>query len=181
MGDGFLKAVDSDMEAVPVGEVTASTDEERIMKVMAHMFLRVWTRMALESGYRLASKPSQFAIGNYGGQMRWSLNESMDFGSIDKLELGASFGRKHMLVGEIYEVKKQRRTRLFFSLEEEQLRSQPVMVNYLVYDVPMKDFDLKGMVSALKPALSKWLETITGRSDGPLWKYCKDELECVGV
>jgi len=181
MGDGLLRAVDSDMETIPIGDVTASTDEEHAKKVMAHMFLRLWTRMALESGYKLRASPSQFAIGNYGGQMKWTLNESVDFKSVDRLELGTSFGRKHMLVGETHEVKKQPRARLFFSLEEEQMKSQPVMVNYLVYDVPLKDFDLKGMVSALKPALPKWLETITSSSDGPLWKYCKDELECVGV
>jgi len=181
MGDGLIRAVESDMETIPADDVSASTDDERIKKAMAHMFLRLWTRIALESGFRLTAKPSQFTIGNYYGQMKWALNESVDFESVDRLELGASFGRKHMLVGETYEIKKQSRARLFFSLEEEQVKSQPVMVNYLVYDVPLKDFDLKGMVSALKPALPKWLETITSSSDGPLWKYCKDELECVGV
>ena len=38
------------------------------------------------------------------------------------------------------------------------------------------------MVSdALKGAMPKWFETVMTRTDAPLWGYCKESLECVGV
>ncbi len=181
MSDGLLKAVDGDMATVPVGDIAADDEGERAVKLLVHAFLRVWTRFVLESGYRLRCTPPQYTLGNYAGKMNWSLNETVDFGSMTRMDLGAKLGRRHMLVAEMYRIKGEQKARVFFSLEEEQVKGQPVFVNYLVYDTPTKDFDIKGMVAALKPALPKWLETITKRNDGPLWKYCKDELECVGV
>lgn len=173
--------VDADIETIPPVVSKGDTERDRTMKIIAHAFLRLWTRMALESGFRLRLQPTQFSLGSYEGQMKWSLSESVDFKHIPQLELGGKFKKKHALVAETYELKGEDRVRLFFALEEEEVKNRPVLVNYLVYDIDMKHFDVKEAVESLKPALPPWLETITTADDAPLWNYCKEKLECVGI
>ena len=182
MADGLLKQVDADILTIP--SVTMSkgdTERDRIMRLLAHTYLRLWTRLALESGFRLRLSPMQFVLGTYEGQMKWHLNEAVDFKRIAQLELGGKFKKKHGLVAETYELKGEDRVRLFFALEEEEIKNRPVLVNYLVYDVAMNEFNVKAAVEALKPVLPAWLETITSADDAPLWDYCKEKLECVGI
>lgn len=181
MTEGLLKAVDEDISSIPVSEVRGANDRDRIMKLFAHAFLRLWTRLALESGQRLKLSPSQFVLGSYEGQMRWTLNESVDYKGIAHIELGATFRKRHALIGETYIVKGDERARMFFALEEERIKDRPVYVNYLVYDVPMKEFDIVQAIAGLRPILPSWLETITTAEDGPLWTACKEKLECVGI
>ena len=181
MAEALLKSVDADMEAIPVVIAKGDSDRDRVMKLLAHAFLRLWTRLALESGTRLKMVPSHFTLGMYDGQMRWTLNETVDYKSVSQLEIGMTFRRKHALKAETYVLKGDERARLFFSLEEEKVRNQPVFVSYLVYDAALKDFDLKAAIAALKPSLPKWLDTIMTGDEKPLWHHCKEELECVGL
>jgi hypothetical protein len=182
MTDGLFKQVDADIATIPtVTMAKGDSERDRIMKLLAHAYLRLWTRLALESGFRLRLSPMQFVLGTYEGQMRWHLNESIDFKRIAQLEMGGKFKQKHGLIAETYSLKGEDRVRLFISLEEEEVKNRPVLVNYLVYDEAMKAFDVKAAVDALKPVLPSWLETITSADDGPLWDYCKQKLECVGI
>jgi hypothetical protein len=181
MVEGFFKSVDADMETIPPVDAKGDTERDHAMKLLAHVFLRLWTRLALESGFRLRIQPTQFSMGSYDGQMKWNLNDTVDFKRIPQLELGGKFKKKHALVAETYELKGEDRVRLFFALEEEEVRNRPVLVNYLVYDNDLKSFDHRAALEALKPALLPWLETITTADDNPLWDFCKDNLECVGI
>lgn len=182
MPDSLSKMLDADVATIPA--VTVSKDDtqrDRVMKLLAHTYLRLWTRLALESGFRLRLSPMQFVLGSYEGQMKWHLNESVDFKRIAQLEIGGRFKKKHGLIAETYELKGEDRVRLFFALEEEEVKNRPVLVNYLVYDASMKEFDVKAIVDALKPVLPAWLETITSADDDPLWDFCREKLECVGI
>jgi hypothetical protein len=181
MAESLSNLVDEDMGTIPAVISKDDTERDRTMKILAHAFLRLWTRLALESGFRLRLQPTQFSLGTYEGKMIWHLNDSMDFKRVPQLELGGKFKKRHSLVAETYELKGEDRVRLFFSLEEEEIKNRPVPVSYLVYDIDMRNFDVRSAVDALKPALPAWLETITTADDGPLWSYCKENLECVGI
>jgi hypothetical protein len=181
MSDALLKAVDGDMSLIPVASVKGNTQRDRVMKLMAHMLLRIWTRMALESGQKLSMSPSQYVLGSYDGQMRWALSESVDYKGISQLSVGGIAKRRYSLVAETYILKGDERIRLMFSLEEERVKNKPVYVNYLVFDAALEDFDLNAAIASLKPVLPKWLETILATDDRPLWDYCDAQLECVGI
>ena len=181
MSEEIVSTIEQDMGAVDPEKLSTQESVERSMKLIAHVFLRLWTRFAIETGQKLTLTPFQHSLGIYHGQMNWVLNESFNFAELPQMELGASYGRKHALVAELYRSNDQDRARVFFSLEEEEVKGQPVSVNYLVYDSTVNDFSLESLVEALKPAVPKWLETIMSRSDGPLWEYCKGNLECVGI
>jgi hypothetical protein len=181
MSEGLMKSVDADIESIPFAQVKGSSERDRAMKLFAHGFLRLWTRLALESGQRLKMAPSQYVLGNYEGHMRWSLNENVDYKGIAHIEMGATFRKKHALIGETYILKGDERARLFFSLEQEKVKERPVFVNYLVFDAPLAEFDIVKAFAGLKPILVGWIETMTSGEDDALWKVCKETLECVGI
>jgi len=181
MPEEFTKAVDADLSNLQTHDVPASTEHERAMKLMAHMFLRLWTRFAIETGQRLSMSPSQYSMGNYEGKMKWVLNEAVDFRSLDRIELGGNYGRAHALIVEMFSHKGVDRVRLVFALEEEQVRGAPVFVNYLVHDSTLVDFRVEKAFHALRPALASWSESVLKKEDDPLWNFCKDKLECVGA
>jgi hypothetical protein len=181
MVEGVTKLVETDMAGIPVGSVTAPTERDRVLKILAHAYLRLWTRLALESGQKLKLAPSQYVLGTYEGQMNWNLNEAVDYRGLAQLQMGATFRKTHMLVSETYILKGEERVRVFFALEDERVKGKPVFVDYLVYDAPVGEFDLAKVIDALKPLLPNWLETITTADDGPLWKACEEKLECVGI
>jgi len=181
MTGAFLKSFEADMSSLPSVDSGADTQRDKVMKSLAHAYLRLWTRLALESGQRLTMSPSQFALGTYEGQMRWALNDGMDYREMTQLSMGATFRKRHSLVAETYIVKGEERGRLFFSLEDEKVKGRPVFVSYLVYDAPMAGFSVAAAMDALKPVLPAWLETITTADDKPLWSACEGLLECVGI
>jgi len=181
MAGSLLKSFEADISQMPRVEEGTDTPRDRVMKSLAHAYLRLWTRLALESGQRLTLSPSQFTMGTYEGQMRWVLNEGVDYKGISQLSMGATFRKKHSLVAETYVVKGDERARVFFSLEEEKVKGRPVFVSYLVYDAPLREFNAVAAMEALKPVLPAWLETITSADDKPLWSACDDLLECVGI
>ncbi|OGS44686.1 MAG: hypothetical protein A3K76_01975 [Euryarchaeota archaeon RBG_13_57_23] len=181
MSEGLSKLVEADMSQIPKVVGKGGSDRDRVMKLLAHAFLRLWTRIALESGQKLTMSPSQFVVGTYEGQMRWVLNETVDYRGIAQLSLTGVARRRYVLTGETYIQKGEERGRMVFALEEEKVKDRPVYVNYLVYDAPLTEFDINGALENLKLVVPKWLETIMSNDDGPLWNACKDQLECVGV
>ncbi len=181
MVGSLLKSFETDISQIPKVEGKSDTPRDKVMKSLAHAYLRLWTRLALESGQRLTLSPSQFTLGTYEGQMRWILNESVDYKGISQLSMGATFRKRHSLIAETYVLKGEERARLFFSLEEERVRGRPVLVCYLVYDSPLGEFNIAAAMEALKPILPAWLETITSADDKPLWSACDGLLECVGI
>jgi hypothetical protein len=181
MSEEIVSTFEQDMGAVDPARLKADEDVEKTMKLIAHVFLRLWTRIAIETGQKLTLTPFQHSLGMYHGQMNWILNESFNFGELPQMELGTAYGRRHALVAEMYRLNDQDRARIFFSLDEEEVKGRPVSVNYLLYDSTTKDFSLDALVGALKPVVPKWLETVMGRADGPLWEYCKQNLECTGI
>jgi len=181
MPEDLVKSVEQDMQQIPYDDVSASTERENAMKLAAHMLLRLWTRFALETGRKLDMAPSPHALGMYEGKMNWALNETANYRTMDRIELGGSFGRRHALIAEVYSQRGDDRIRLVFSLEEDEVRGKPVFVNYHVYDAPLAEFRVEKAVHALRPALKSWFETIVTASDAPLWGYCSEKLECVGV
>jgi hypothetical protein len=181
MSEALLKAVDSDMSQIPVASAKGDTPRDRVMRLLAHMLLRVWTRMALESGQKLSMSPSQYVLGTYDGQMRWTLSESVNYKGISQLSISGIAKRRYSLAAETYVLKGDERIRLMFSLEEEKVKNKPVYVNYLVFDAALEGFDLGAAIASLKPVLPKWLETIVTLDDKPLWDYCDSQLECVGI
>ncbi len=99
MPENLSKAIDADITTIPAVTVSkGDTERDRVMKLLAHTYLRLWTRLALESGFRLRLSPMQFVLGTYEGQMKWHLNESVDFKRIAQLELGGKFKKKHGLI-----------------------------------------------------------------------------------
>lgn len=181
MAEALMKMLDADMAQIPPVLSKGETDRNRTMKILAHAFLRLWTRLALESGQRLNLSPSQFVLGTYEGQMKWILNDTVDYKGIAQFGLGGTFKRRHSLIAETYVQKGEERVRLFFALEDEKVKNKPVFVNYLVYDSSLKDFDLNSALSVLKQVIPQWIETIMTADDKPLWSTCKEKLECVGI
>jgi hypothetical protein len=113
--------------------------------------------------------------------MRWNLSETVDYKGIAQLGIAGTSRRHHSLIAETYMVKGEERARWFFALEEEKVKNRPVFVNYLVYDVPLNEFDLSKAVAGLKQVFTQWLESVSTGDDKPLWNMCKEKLECVGV
>jgi len=169
------------MSQIPQVTGKGGSDRDRVMRLLAHSFLRLWTRIALESGQKLTMSPSQFVVGTYEGQMRWVLNETVDYRGLAQLSLTGVARRRYVLTGETYIQKGEERGRMIFALEEEKVKDRPVYVNYLVYDATLAEFDINGVLENLKLVVPKWLETIKSNDDGPLWNACKDQLECVGI
>ena len=180
MSDDISQAFRTDVTTIPLPTSDAGDDSERAVQLMAHVFLRLWTRMALETGQKMHMSPSQYTIGTYNGKMNWMLNSSSLEG-VDRIEIRSEQGKEHMLVAELYELNGQPRTRVFFSLAEDEVKGKPLFVTYLVYDEALKDFDKDSLATSLAAALPHWYQTLLTKSEGPLWEYARDKLECVGV
>ena len=95
MTEDIAQMFESDIGTIHVSRISGEDDNERIMKLMAHMFLRVWTRFAVETGQKLTMTPFQYSLGMYHGQMNWAVNEALNFSELPQIELGAAYGRKH--------------------------------------------------------------------------------------
>jgi hypothetical protein len=180
MPDDISQSFRADMGTI-VPETLAGMDErDRVMSLACHFFLRLWTRLALETGQKLRLTPSQFELGTYKGKMNWILNEGATTG-IDKITLSSASGKGFSLVAEVYELASVLRSRVYFSLEEDEVKGQPMFVSYLVYDEAAGDFDVGSLVDLLSPVLPRWSETIVMKKEEPLWEYSREHFECVGV
>ncbi|UCE80424.1 MAG: hypothetical protein JSV94_04480 [Methanobacteriota archaeon] len=169
-----------DMDAIPSATIDGMEAPARARSLIAHAFLRVWTRLAIDTGQKLEMLPSQYRIGTYKGKMNWLLNEG-GLDDVDRLEISGSHGSDYSLVGEVYELEGVARARILFSFQEDEIGGKPVFVSYLVYDESAKDFDNAALAAAMAPSMSKWADTIAKKNVDPLWTYSKENYECVGV
>ncbi|UCE91029.1 MAG: hypothetical protein JSV90_06295 [Methanobacteriota archaeon] len=180
MTDEISQQFKADVAAISTEPLEGSSDENRVKRLVAQVFLRLWTRLALETGRRLRMNPSQFAVGTYKGKMSWAVNEGC-LDALQRVELGDDRGKGYMLVAEVYEFDDEIRTRIFFSLQEDEVKGEAVYVNYLVADMGAKDFSPKAVADSMQAVLPKWAEALMSGDDGPLVSHAKEHFECVGV
>lgn len=180
MADDIAQSFRADIDTISPESLAGLEDRDRVMSLVCHLFLRLWTRLAMETGQKLRMTPSQFELATYKGKMNWIINEGALAG-VDMIKMSSVMGKGYSLVAEAYELKKSLRCRVYFSLEEEEVKGQPVFVSYLVYDEAADDFDLGSLADALSPALPSWSETILIKKEEPLWEYSREHFECVGV
>ena len=178
MSEEISQVFEADMASVPAG--TAEAADAPPMSLVAHAFLRLWTRLALETGQKLEMEPSQYSLGTYSGQMGWTLNNAA-FKGLERIEIRAAHGKPYSLVAELYELDGAHRVRVLFSLGEEEVKGRPVFVSYLVYDEAVNRMDKGPLTGHLANALVPWSETIMTGSETPLWEYAREKLECVGL
>lgn len=180
MTEEISRQFKADVGAISTEPLESSPGEDRAKHLVAQVFLRLWTRLALETGKRLRMKPSQFHIGTYKGKMNWVLNEgSLD--GVQRLELAGDKGRAYSLVAETYEFEGEVRTRIFFSLQEDEVKGKPVYVNYLVIDQGLNDFSANAVADSLETILPEWADALMSGDEGPLLSHAKERFECVGV
>ncbi len=180
MADDISQSFRNDLKTIAPEALTGMDERARVMSLVSHLFLRLWTRLALETGQKLRMSPPQFELGTYKGQMKWIVNEGA-LADLDSIKIASILGKGHSLVAEVYELRRVLRARVYYSLEEEEMKGEPVFVNYLVYDEAGSNFDLGSLAEAISPALPKWSETLTTNKEEPLWDYSKEHFECVGV
>ena len=180
MIDEISRQFKADVTSIPTEPMDGSSDEDRAKHLVRQVFLRLWTRLALETGKRLRMSPSQFDLGTYKGKMNWVLNEGSVDG-IQRIELGGGKGDSYMLVAETYELEGEVRTRIFFSLQEDEVKGKPVYVNYLVIDQGVKEFSPGAVADSMETVLPKWTEALMSDDAGPLLTHAKERFECVGV
>ena len=180
MIDEISRQFKADVASIPTEPMDAPSDEDMARRLVAQVFLRLWTRLALETGKRLRMAPSQFDLGTYKGKMNWVINEGGVDG-VQRFELGGGKGKPYIFVAETYEFEGEVRTRMFFSLQEDEVKGKPVYVNYLVIDQGVKDFSPDAVADSLETVLPKWTEALMSDDDSLLLTHAKERFECVGV
>jgi hypothetical protein len=180
MADDISRNFRADVETIAPEVLTDNDERVRVMSLVSHLFLRLWTRLALETGQKLRMAPSQFELGTYKGKMNWIINEGAVSG-VEKIKLSSIMGKGYSLAAEMYELNDALRLRVYFSLEEDEVKGEPVFVSYLVYDEAASDLDLGSLTEVLAPALPSWFETIMTKKEEHLWEYSREHFECVGV
>lgn len=180
MSEDTERLFKADVASIPQEPLTSLPDDWRGRHLVAQTFLRLWTRLALETGRRLRMEPSQYSIGTYKGKMNWVINEG-GLDGIDRIELADEKDKAYMLVAEIYESKGVPRTRIFFSLQEDEVKGKPVYVNYLVSDQMLKDFRPETMADSIVTVLPKWADALILGEPGLLVDQAKEHYECVGA
>jgi hypothetical protein len=180
MADDISQSFRADVNTIAPEALSGMEERDRVMSLVSHLFLRLWTRLTLETGQRLRMSPPQFELGTYKGQMNWTINEGALTG-LDRIKIASVMGKGYSLIAEAYELKGVLRARVYLSLEEGDVKGEPVFVSYLVYDEAARDFDLGSLADAISPALPKWSETILMKKEEPLWAFSKEHFDCVGV
>jgi hypothetical protein len=180
MTEEISRQFKADVSAISTEPLDGSPSEDRAKHLVAQVFLKLWTRLALETGKRLRMNPSQFHIGTYKGKMNWVLNEgSLD--GVQRLELAGDKGKSYSFVAETYEFDGEIRTRIFFSLQEDEVKGKPVYVNYLVIDQGLNEFSAVAIADSMEAVLPRWAEALMSGDEGPLLSHAKEHFECVGV
>jgi hypothetical protein len=180
MADDISQSFRADLETIAPEALSGMDERARVMSLVSHLFLRLWTRLVLETGQKLRMSPPQFELGTYKGQMNWIVNEGA-LADLESIRITSVLGKGHSLVAEVYELQGVLRARVSFSLEEDEVKGEPVFVSYLVYDEAASTFDLGSLAEVLSSVLPRWSETIMTKKEAPLWDYSKEHFECVGV
>ena len=180
MADDISQSFREDLKTIAPEALTGMDERARVMSLVSHLFLRLWTRLTLETGQKLRMSPLQFELGTYKGQMNWTVNEDA-LVDLDSIKISSVLGKGYSLAAEVYELNSVLRARVYFSLEEDEVKGEPMFVSYLVYDEAASSFDLGSLAEALSSALPKWSETMMTKKEEPLWSYSKEHFECVGV
>jgi hypothetical protein len=180
MTEEIARQFKADVSAISTEPLDGPTNEGRVKGLVAQVFLRLWTRLALETGKRLRMKPSQFHIGTYKGKMNWVLNEGVLDG-VQRLELAGDKSKAYSLVAETYEFDGEIRTRIFFSLQEDEVKGKPVYVSYLVIDQGLNDFSVGAIADSMEAILPRWAEALMTGDEEALLSHAKEHFECVGV
>src|SRR4030042_4398694 len=58
MAESFIKTFEEDLALIPPSASNSGSDRDRVMKQLAHAYLRLWTRLPLQSGQRRTLPPS---------------------------------------------------------------------------------------------------------------------------
>lgn len=183
MEEYWLDQLDEDLKDMTspakLGEDTRA--RERSMRDLSMLFLKIWMRFAIDSGLKMGLTPPDEEFALYEGKNSWKLSEGFNFSALAELIIQHDVPREHSLRAESYVLQGRERTRIIFSLEEERIRDQPILVNYLVYDSLAKDFEIAQAIENLRPGLLKWYLTIAENEPSILWNFCKENYECIGV
>lgn len=182
MEEDWLDLLDDDLKQMPPPRITEEVlAREHVMKSLMIVFLKIWMRFALDTGIKMVLSPSSEEVAMYHGRNNWSLNQDFNFSALSEIAIVNKQKRNHSLRAESYTVHGRDHIRIIFSLEEDRVKGQPVMVSYSVYSALAKDFSLQDAVRRLRPSLGKWFLSIAENEPSILWNYCKEKYELVGV
>lgn len=178
----WLDLLDEDFRQMP--QLTLSegmSAKEQVMRALMILFLKIWMRFALDTGIKMTLSPPSEEVAMYHGKNNWSLNQDFNFSALNEIAIANRQKRIHSLRAETYTAHGEDHIRIIFSLEEDRVKGQPVMVSYCVYSSLAKDFQLDEAIRSLRPSLGKWFLSIAQNEPSILWNYCKDKYELVGV
>lgn len=182
MEEDWLDLLDEDFKQMPqpVAGKDAQT-RERVMKSLMILFLKIWMRFALDTGIKMTLSPSSEEVAMYHGKNNWSLNQDFNFSALSEIAIANRQKRIHSLKAETYSAHGEDHVRIIFSLEEDRVKGQPVMVSYSVYSSLAKDFSLENAIRSLRPGLGKWFLALAENEPAILWNFCKEKYELVGI
>ena len=182
MEDDWLDLISDDFKSLPEVKIKEdSKAREHVMRVLAVLFLKIWMRFALDTGRKMIMAPSSDELGLYTGKNNWTLSGGFNFAALSELAITDKLPREHSLRVEAYTVQGREHIRVAFSLEEERVLGQSVLVTYVIYSALAKDFSIDEMIKNLKPGLGKWYMALASGELSILWNYCRDKYELVGV
>ena len=182
MEEDWLDLLDEDFKHMPQLRISEDVQtREQVMKALMNLFLRIWMRFALDTGIKMTLSPSSEEVAMYHGKNNWTLNQDFNFSALNEIAIANRQKRIHSLRAETYAAHGQDHIRIIFSLEEDRVKGQPVMVSYSVYSSLARDFSLEDAMRSLRPSLGKWFLAIAENEPSILWNYCKEKYELVGV
>jgi|YelNatPaOPRAMG01_1025707.scaffolds.fasta_scaffold05880_6 hypothetical protein len=182
MEEDWLDQLDEDIKRIPELRILEDVRaREHVMSSLVLLFLKIWMRFVLDTGIKMEISPPSEEVAMYHGKNNWSLNQDFNFSALDEISLTNRQNRIHALKAETFTIHGRDHVRIAFSLEEERVKGQPVMVSYSVYSAEAKDFSIEDAVTKLKPALGKWFLSIVENEPSILWNFCKEKYELVGV
>lgn len=177
-----MDELDEDFKSLPALKIQADAKaREHVMRLLSILFLKIWMRFAIDLGLKMKMTPSSEDIALYEGKNKWNISKDFNFEALSEISLSDNRKRAHALRAETFTVQGREHVRIVFSLEEERVKNQPVMVSYSVYSSLAKDFSVEDALKNLKPGLGKWYLAHVNDELSILWNYCKDKYEFVGV
>jgi len=182
MEEDWLDQLDEDIKRMPEFKLLEDVRaREHVMRSLLVLFLKIWMRFALDIGVKMDLSPSSEEVAMYHGKNNWSLNQDFNFSALDEISITNKQKKIHSLRAETFTAQGRDHVRIVFSLEEERIKGQPVLVSYSVYSSLANDFSLEDAIRNLRPGLGKWFLSIVRNEPSILWDFCKEKYELVGV